>query len=165
MYFIKQINYPNLQDSFALRVNELLDLRKQARINKNFNKADIIRDKLKCIGITIEDKKNNDSKWTFEKVKQINLDNEPLGAFIKALLKDIKISYRDSFEGCASTASDRETYNKYLKSIFVALHLDIESNNNEFALNYYKRLDGTKVDNYYGDDEIPQGWIDVETKK
>jgi len=45
------------------QVNDLIEERTQAKIKKDFNKSDQIRDKLKSMGVTIVDKKDGLTEW------------------------------------------------------------------------------------------------------
>ena len=55
-----QINYDNLEQA----MEEFLAKREKLRSNKDFNQADVMRDKLKEIGLLIKD--GDDSAWYWE---------------------------------------------------------------------------------------------------
>ena len=55
-----QINYENLEQA----MEEFLAKREKLRIDKDFNQADVMRDKLKEIGLLIKD--GDDSAWYWE---------------------------------------------------------------------------------------------------
>ena len=47
-------------------INVLIELRKKARIDKNFTLSDKIRDDLKALGIQLNDGKEGEMSYTFE---------------------------------------------------------------------------------------------------
>jgi cysteinyl-tRNA synthetase len=82
----------SVEEVAELVLDELINLRNEARSNKNFGLSDAIRTSLNNIGITLKDSKNGETE--FEYSNQNKLDSESEAnclIFFKTALQEVKI--------------------------------------------------------------------------